>query len=87
MTFIIITKDGKGHQIERSILRPVEKGMPNFRNWNIQKSSAAMLFLEVMTKLNACPSSRIMIATAQKPAVDPITNGSQTSHLRLIATL
>ena len=31
MTFIIITKDGKGQQIERSVLRPVEDSMPNFR--------------------------------------------------------
>ena len=31
MTFIIIKKDGKGQQIERSILRPVENEMPNFR--------------------------------------------------------
>ena len=30
MTFIIITKDGKGQQIERCILRPVKKEMPNF---------------------------------------------------------
>ena len=29
MTFIILTKDGKGQQIERSILRLVESKMPN----------------------------------------------------------
>lgn len=31
MTFIIITNDGKGQQIERSILRPVDTAMPSFR--------------------------------------------------------
>ena len=31
MTFVIITKDGKGQQIERSVLRPATPGMPNFR--------------------------------------------------------
>ena len=31
MTFIVITNDGKGQQIERSILRPADPKMPNHR--------------------------------------------------------